>query len=125
MCQPVDYSMHFMHQMCFSLISKHLVAKAHLRHNDFIVLLESLNEMTDFQQGNSFTSFLSVFVCVNYISLTRTHTCLPVGLDTHQRTKLHHQQVGSDLCALGQTLHQSMVLEGAGEMRPQQSGSER
>lgn len=44
-----------------------------------------------------------------------------MGLDTHQRTKLHNQQVGSDLGALGQTLHQSRVLQGAGEERNMRS----
>lgn len=42
-------------------------------------------------------------------------TPVPLGLDTHQWTKLHHQQVGSDLSALSQTLHQSVVLEVTGE----------
>lgn len=40
-----------------------------------------------------------------------------VHLNTHQWTKLHHQQVGSDLRALGQTLQQSRVLQGTGEQR--------
>ena len=35
--------------------------------------------------------------------------------ETHQGTKLHHQQVGGDLCALSQTLQQSRVLESAEE----------
>lgn len=31
--------------------------------------------------------------------------------ETHQWAKLHYQQVGSDLSALGQALQQSMMLE--------------
>lgn len=38
-----------------------------------------------------------------------------MALNTHQWTKLQHQQVGSDLSALGQTLQQSRMLEGTGE----------
>lgn len=32
---------------------------------------------------------------------------------THQRTELHDKQVGRDLCALGQTLQQSGMLQGS------------
>lgn len=49
------------------------------------------------------------------------HPCLGIqqglGWGTHQRTEVHDQQIGRDLCALGQTLEQRRVLQGAGGNR--------
>lgn len=38
-------------------------------------------------------------------------------METHQWTELHDQQVGGDLCALGQALQQSWMLEFTGEQK--------
>ena len=49
----------------------------------------------------------------------------PVAPDTHQWTELHHQQVGGDLSALGQTLQQGRVLQGPGEEEEEERKSRR
>lgn len=80
--------------------------------------------MSEFQQGNTAALWQHSFqirLLGNRSAVTKSLLHI---LDTHQWTELHHQQVGSDLSALSQTLQQSMVLESTGEQSRAEDGHE-